>query len=207
MPRALDFKIGKEAFSGFLEKVDRTKLYGSVELQTLDPDGNECRLLTLAPDGKTIIPTGGTGFGYLSPDGEWREKASLKPTGPGGEELVPAESNFNFENVLKEVASAEDLLDHIVRLVYRLDPVGGEFPKSLLTELGKGTIYRFSFSYRGGIGNDVAFLLQGADGSIWLLIGTPTEMRWLGLEQPGGDAEAAAEESTGADDGIDFEMF
>ena len=94
MPRALGFKIGSAKFSGYIEKVDRTKLYGSVDVQTLDPDGNECRLLTLGPDGKTIIPYGGTGFGDLNPSGEWRDKSSLKPVDPTGAEIQPVKSNF-----------------------------------------------------------------------------------------------------------------
>ena len=69
MPRALKFKYGDSEFECELNKIDRRKLYGSVDVETRDIDGNRCGLATLANDGKTLIPYGGTALGYISSDG------------------------------------------------------------------------------------------------------------------------------------------
>ena len=66
MPRALKFKYGNSEFECELNKIDRRKLYGSVDVETRDIDGNRCGLATLANDGKTLIPYGGTALGYIS---------------------------------------------------------------------------------------------------------------------------------------------
>ena len=206
MSRALDFKLGKTSFAAAIHKVDRSKIYGAIDIETLDTQGRECDLLTLGPDGKTLIPYGGTAFGYLSPDGEWCDSSSLRPVDAAGDEIERRPSNFDFENVLKDKATTRDLLDHNIRLAYQLQPVGGEFPPALLKKLTAGDIYRFPFSYRGGIGSDLGFMIMGADETVWLLIGTPAKIEMLSLKQAAGGGDADPDES-GDGGGIDFEMF
>jgi len=55
MPRSLEFTLSAkgEPFSLSINKVDRTKLYGRVELLTFDNFDQRCELATLAR-----IPTG-----------------------------------------------------------------------------------------------------------------------------------------------------
>src|SRR6185295_18921094 len=45
-------------------KVERSDLYGFVEIETLDEQGRKCSLATLADDGKRVITSGGTAFAW-----------------------------------------------------------------------------------------------------------------------------------------------
>jgi len=53
MPRALILRHRGVELSFTIEKLDRTKLYGSVDVEALDDQGRRCELATLASDGKT----------------------------------------------------------------------------------------------------------------------------------------------------------
>jgi len=69
MARKLEFEFGGEPFTLAITKVDRSKLYGRVKTETYDAHGQECTLATLARDGRTIIPYGGTASGYVNTEG------------------------------------------------------------------------------------------------------------------------------------------
>ena len=49
-----------QEFPVSLVKVDRDKLYGSIEIEAFDEKGNAAELKVLAADGKTLIDKGGT---------------------------------------------------------------------------------------------------------------------------------------------------
>ena len=120
MARTLTFAAGKAHFSGELIKVDRSKLYGSVSVETLDPEGRRCDLTTLARDGRTLIPYGGTAAGYLNRDGRWVEGNERRAVDVDGEPLDEVASSFAAPITLRETATVEELLDTPVRLAYRL---------------------------------------------------------------------------------------
>ncbi len=78
-------------------------------------------------------------------------------------------------------------------------------PARLAEALGKGAIFKTDFSYRGGVGADPAFVMQGADGTVWLLVGDEYSIDFVGFNQPAGlDADEA---DAGGDDELDFEMM
>jgi len=52
MARSLEFTFKGKTFSREIEKLDRTKLYGSVVVETVNADGALCKLSTLASDGR-----------------------------------------------------------------------------------------------------------------------------------------------------------
>ena len=135
----------------------------------------------------------------------WKTKDELKPVDLEGNELTPVTSTFKERVELEETASAEEYLNHNIRMVYLLETEHG-FPKALLTELAKGKIFRFPFSYRGGLVPDVAFILQGAGGDVWMAVGKNTEVHLIGQEQVGA---AVVEEEGGEDevDPLDFGMM
>ena len=196
---------GKELSCG-IAKVDRRKLYGYTETEVVDSEtGQVCSLATLAADGRTLIPAGGVALAYVSPKGLWKTKEELKAVDLEGNELKPVASTFKERVELKEKASAEEYLDHNIRMVYQLESEHG-FPEALVTELEKGTIYRFPFSYRGGLVPDEAFILRGKDGTIWMAVGKKTDVRLIGQEQIG--AAVMEEESDDEEvDPLDFGMM
>jgi len=182
MPRALKFKYGDSEFECELNKIDRRKLYGSVDVETRDIDGNRCGLATLANDGKTLIPYGGTALGYISSDGEWVERSDLKPVDLSGNELPLLSSSFDVTIELKKTATLEEFLNYSSRLVYLMG-TDDEFAPDLIEQLKEGVIFRFEFLYREGISADPAFLLGTPDGLIWMMVGKPSAIEYVGLDQ------------------------
>jgi len=187
-----------------LEKVDRADIYGYAEVETYSDAGRPCKLATLAQDGKTLVGPGGTATAYVSPDGLWLERTNLSPVTVEGEELQPVPSSFSAPIDLAVPASIEQLLDHSIRSVYLLASEAEWSP--LRNELARGVVYQFPFSYRGGLNPDTGFLLEGADKNVFLLVGSPTRLEFVGLAQvaAAADAEDEVEED---DDGLDFSMF
>ena len=204
MPRALKFKFGDTKFECSLNKVDRRKLYGSVDVETRDIDGNRCSLATLANDGKTLIPYGGTAMGYVSNDGQWVERGDLKPVGLKGEELEMLESSFDVTIDLERTATVDEFLNYSSRLVYVLG-TDDDFDPKLAKELEAGKIFRFDFLYREGISSDPAFLLSTTDGLVWMMVGKPSAIDFVGLDQAAVCFVADDEDEEVED--FDFEML
>ena len=207
MARSLTFTFGKNSFDCTIHKVDRTKLYGSRSIETLDMDGNKCELATLLDDGKTLVPYGGTASGYINPEGEWVCRADITPVDFDGKKLEKVPSSFKAGMKLDEKVDANIFLDHSIRLSYALH--SGSMDKAFLKEIKKGTIFKTSFSYRGGVDPDTAFVMQGNDETIWLLIGAENRVTYSKLEQAA-IIESTAEKDEGAEtsgDDLDFGML
>jgi hypothetical protein len=203
MARPLVFQWGDTDLPFTLIKIDRSKLYDYKEIEVLDEDGNPCELATLADDGRTLLGRGGTGMGYVDAGGRWCEKQKLKPVDLEGNEIEPVASSFSTPIKLFETVTAEDYLGHNIRLVYRLETEDNV--DSLVEELRQGTIFSFPYSYRGGLEADVGFLLTGADGNLFLAVGAPTKVVFIGLQQTA--ATVAEEEDADETDLMDFDMI
>jgi hypothetical protein len=203
MPDLVFDLAGNEITCG-MTKVDRTKLYGYVDTEVLDESGGPCELATLAGDGKTLIPMGGTAFTYLSPDGLWRNKSDLKAVNLNGEPIVPVISSFKAPIQLSEKVSIDEYLSHNIRIVYLLSAEGGlgELEKALGDD---GSLFAFDFSYRGGLVADRAFLLKSEDGAIWMAVGKATRISFIGMQQLAVVEEEAEPEEEDAD--LDFGMM
>lgn len=215
MARSLTFTYGKASFDCTIHKVDRSKLYGSRSIETLDMDGNKCSLATLLDDGKTLVPYGGTASGYINPEGEWVCRKDIKPVDYNGEPLKKVPSSFDVGMPLDEKVSAEEFLDHSIRLTYALlskndkKSKNNGMDKAFLKAIKKGAIFKTSFSYRGGIDPDPAFVMQGEDETIWLLIASKNHIEYSALQQAGVIA-ATEEDDEGAEtsgDDLDFGML
>ena len=207
MARSLTFSFGKSSFSCTIHKVDRTKLYGSRKIETLDMDGKRCELATLLDDGKTLVPYGGTASGYINPDGEWVCRKDITPVDFDGNKLEKVPSSFDAGLPLDEEVSAEEFLDHSIRLTYALQ--SDEMDKAFVKAIEAGAIFKTAFSYRGGVDPDPAFVMQGADKTIWLLIGAENRVAYAKLEQAA-IIESSAEKDEGAEtsgDELDFGML
>ncbi len=206
MARTLTFVSGRSKLECELLKVDRGKLYGIVQTETFDTFGERCELATLARDGRTLIPYGGTAAGYLNPDGLWIEAAERRPTDIEGKPLEPVPSSFDAPIKLAKETTPEDLLDHPIRLAYQLAPTGA-VPAALSKKLAAGAIYGFDFSYRGGPIADPAFLIADEDGDLWMLVGAPSDIDYVTLEEAAVCCAVADEDSEDDADEFDFDML
>jgi hypothetical protein len=209
MPRSLRFLYGESETTLAMQKVDRGKLYGGRSVETLDTDGQRCNLATLASDGRTLIPNGGTAMAHLSPTGEWVDNDTLAAVDREGHPMAKLPSSFEGAIDLEETVDEDHLLEHSIRLTYALAADGAP-SGALAGALAEGTIFTFPFSWRGGFDTDPAFLLQSEEGGIWLLIGDPNTIRLVGLEQaaacgPEAEEEPEAQGEMGSE--LDFTML
>jgi hypothetical protein len=179
--KPLVFQFGDRELAFTMNKVDRSKLYGYKEAEALDDQGRPCELATLASDGRTLVGRGGTAFGYLSVDGNWCKKETLRPIDVEGQQIQSVPSSFSAPIKLFENAAVDEYLRHNIRLVYQLTSEGET--ADLTAELTRGTIFKFPYSYRGGLEADTGFLLQGDDGNVFLAVGNPTKVEFIGLQQ------------------------
>jgi len=208
MARKLEFIYGNETFVVEINKVDRTKIYGRVLTETYDANEKECTLATLARDGRTIIPMGGTASGYVNPEGIWIERGELVPIDRDGNDIKEVPSSFSAPTNLTEEVSIEEFLDHPIRLSYHLSDEG--ITDALAKKLKAGTIFKFPFSYRGGVYYDPAFLMNDLDGELWMLIGHTSDIHFVGYSQAAICAARAVElgeDDSGDRDSFDFDML
>lgn len=182
-----DSDVGSSELAFQLNKIDRSKLYGYKELEVLDQQGRRCELATLAGDGHTVVGRGGAALATLDADGRWCEKSQLKPIDLDGKEIAPVASSYAAPIESLQACSADEYLQHNIRLVYQLEadpsPPGGEGAPSLRDELASGAIFKFPYSYRGGLEADAGFLLAGEDGNVFFAVGNPTKVEYIGLAQ------------------------
>jgi hypothetical protein len=204
MAKPLVLTFGGLAIPFALNKVERSDLYGFVEVETLDEQGRKCTLATLADDGRSIIPSGGTAIITLSADGNWIEKKLLTPTDNQGAKITPVASSYAAPVPLEKTVTIEEYLSHDIRAVYQVSCESDFAP--LMAELKKGKIFHFPYSFRGGLEPDAGFLLLSADGTPFLAIGSPTKLEFVGFDQSAAiasDDDAEGEE----DDSMDFGMM
>ena len=206
MAKPLVFQWRDRQISFNMAKVDRARLYGFKETEVLDDRGQKCELATLAQDGQTIVGRGGAAFGNLTVDGTWIEKGQLRPVDPAGQTLQPVPSSFAAPVPLTETATADEYLDCAVRSIYLMESADDIGP--LCEELKAGTIYRFPYSFRGGLEPDLGFLLANGEGAVFCAIGKPSKVEFLALAQA---APAVEDEELSGDeeeaDAMDFSMM
>jgi hypothetical protein len=205
MAKPLVFQWRDRQISFQMAKVDRARLYGFKESEVLDDQGQRCELATLAQDGQTVVGRGGTAFGTLTVDGAWIEKNQLRPVDPAGQTIQPVPSSFAAPVPLVEQASFEDYLDCAVRAVYVMETADDIGP--LADELKQGTIYRFPYSFRGGLEPDLGFLLANSEGQVFCAIGKPSKVEFLGLAQAAPAVEEEDAEGEEEADAMDFSMM
>src|SRR5882757_4400846 len=100
MPRALVLSLDGEEFPVQMQKIDRERLYGDIEIEAFDEEGNEASLQILDADGKTLIATGGTSLATMDEHGNSVDRRKLIPITSDGEEVEPVPSSFSHPNLL-----------------------------------------------------------------------------------------------------------
>ena len=203
MARALVLSLDGEEFPVQMQKIDREKLYGNIEIEAFDEEGNEAFLQLLDADGKTLIDTGGTSLATLDEDGNSVDRKKLIPITSDGEEVEPVPSSFSAPNLLYE-AAVDEYLSHTIKSVYILTPSEGSNFKLLEDGLAGDAIYKFDFSYRGGLEYDTAFLI-GKEKTVFMIIGVNTTLRFVKLNQPSMLEPVEEQELSGED--LEFDLF
>lgn len=205
MAKPLVFQLGDRELSLAMSKVDRSKLYGFKEIQALNEQDEVCDLATLAGDGCTLIGKGGTGLGWVDADGSWCDKSKLTPVDKDGQEIEPVPSSFSVPIKLFDTATVDEYLEHNIRLVYAMEVNEGE-ADDLLAELKRGTIFRFPYSFRGGLEADTGFLLTNETGDVMMAVGTPTQVEFVGMAAPAATVDEDEDSGDGSDL-MDFDMI
>src|SRR5215510_1212280 len=203
MARQLVLSLDGEEFAVNMQKVDRERLYGDIEIEAFDEEGNEAFLQILDADGKTLIDTGGTSLATLDEDGNSIDRKNLIPITSDGVEIQPVPSSFSRPNVLYE-ATIDEYLSHTVKSVYLLTPPEGS-NLDLLKDVHSGdAIYKFDFSYRGGLDYDTAFLV-GNEKNVFMIVGVNTTLQFVKLNQPSVLEPVEEQEISGEE--IEFDLF
>jgi len=203
LARPLLFQLGDNSIALDMNKIDRSRLYGSKELEVVDDKGGRCELATLAEDGRTLVGRGSTALGWLDVDLNWCDKSQLKPVDLDGQEVVPVLSSFSAPIRLFDTCSIDDYLQHNIRLVYAAE--SQDDLADLRAELDRGTIFTFSYSYRGGQEADTGFLLTNDAGEIVIAIGNPTDVNFIGLAST--VVESSNDEEIDDGEIMDFDMI
>ena len=206
MPRQLILSLDGREFPVSLVKIDRDKLYGSVEIEAFDEKGREASLRVLAADGKTLIDKGGTALTTVNEKGTSVDRTTLKAVSEDGDEIEPVPSSFNEPNDLKN-ASIDDYLSQMFKSLYLITPgeEDGDI-KYLLDHLDGERMYTFPFSWRGGLDYDQAFVL-GSNGDAFMVVGKPAEFEFVRLNQAAPLDTTGEEETEISADDIDFDLL
>lgn len=203
MARPLILSLDGQEFPVRITKVDREKLYGAIEIEAFDENGNEAFLRVLASDGKTLIDKGGTALAVLSEEGDWIDRRNLIALNEDGDQIEPVPSSFNITNLLSP-ATLEEYLSVIVKSVYVIDSADEAELDYLKSHLSGGDIYKFKFSFRGGLEYDSAFLLSNKEG-IFMVTGTDARLQFLKLSQER-ILDSIEEQEISADE-LDFDLL
>ena len=203
MPRVLTLLLDGEEISVVPIRIDREKLYGSVEIEAFDEKGRAAEIRILAADGKTLIDKGGTALATVNEEGSSVDRRELTPIDANGERVEAVESSFNAPNPLK-VTDSERYLSTLVKSVYYLSPQEGENLELLQDHLDSGQIYNFPFSWRGGLEFDDAFVI-GSRSNAFMIVGKPADMEFVRLNQEA-VLDSVEEKEISAEE-IDFETL
>ena len=203
MARQIVVKLGDAESTFDFQKVDRAKLYGSRRRIPLDPAGDRCTRAALSEDGSMLIQSGMTAQGYFTEEGYWVPNKELVGLDEEGEPVEKRPSTLGTPQSLDGPLDPQALLDTKVHAVYSLEATAVD--EALRDELAARALYRFPFSYRGDYSEDVAYLVQNADGELFALVGRTLEPLWRDAEEriPTFSEEGDDDD----DDELDFEMF
>ena len=183
-----------------IEKLERSKLYGSRKRVALDPEGNPCTRASLTDDGRVLIRSGMTAQGYFDAEGRQIETSALGAIDVDGKPLALVTSTLGVAQSLEGPVDPKELLDLAITSVYRLVPENVD--ASLSADLSSGKVFRAPFNYRPDYRSEVAYLVQN-DAGAFALVGVPAEATWLAPDAP--PPVEADEDDDGGD--VDFEMF
>jgi len=198
MSRVIEVRFEGKESSFRVNRIERSKLYGSRRRIPIDPKGLECSLASLTEDGKFILPKGSTALLYLDAQGEVVERNQLQTVDAEGKAIQKSESEM-LE--IEESIPVSDLLNFSITNAYHLEPV---FISSNLEEsLSQGTVYSLPHFHDNGNENKQALLLSN-DNGYFVLSGELTCFDFIGLSETDLSLPDMGEEPF---ENIDFSMW
>lgn len=203
IPRSLTLSLDGEEFSVTLTKVDRSDLYGDVEIEAFDERGRPASIMVLAGDGNTIIDKGGTALEMVNKTGDSIDREDIRAVGLDGEAIAEVTSSFSQTNKLS-LSTTDDYLSLIVKSVYWLQPAEDSTLDPLLAHLGDGRIFSFPFSYRDGIETNEAFLI-GNKKEAFMIVGDQATLEFVKFNQST-YLDSTEEQEVSTDD-LDFDLL
>jgi hypothetical protein len=204
MAKTLKLSLDGEEFEVAISKIDRTALYGNVEIEAFDEKGKPAELKVLAADGQTLINKGGTALEPVNSNGDSIERKELIPVDLEGKKIELVTSSFDEVNVLKP-ADLDVYLGLVVKSVYMLNEVEGSDMQPLKDHLSAKLMFTFPFSYRGGLEHDAAYIIGGDGDDPFMIIGKEGDIQYLKLNQAG-VLSSNEEQEISADD-ISFDLL
>ena len=133
------------------------------------------------------------------------DKTKLTPVDLEGNEIEPVPSSFAAPIELNQETTIDDYLNHNIRLIYQLViDEESELEEELVKALNSGAIFKFPYSYRGGLEADDGFVLMNSENDIFFLVGNRVDIDFVGLQQVvvSSDADDADEDQL-----MDFSMM
>jgi hypothetical protein len=202
MAKNLTFSINKSTYSAGITKLDRDKVYGFVEEQILDKNGNLCSSGALLDDGQTLVLTGATAMKTVTDNNAEVDKKALKTVYMDGKDAILVPSSY--EGTIELVkARMDDLFNLEVNSVYQLTWEDADAKSSMLKELEGGNLFRFVFNYRADYEGADAILLS-AQNEIFVLTGRLLEFEYLENKTAAPIAEV---ENAEQEEEVDFGML
>jgi hypothetical protein len=177
MAKNLTFSINKTNYSAGITKVDRDKVYGFVEEQVLDKNGNLCSTGALLDDGQTLVLTGATAMKTVTDNNEEVDKKALKAVYMDGKDAILVPSSYEGTIDLAK-ATIDDLFNLEVNSIYQLTWEDASAKSSMLKELENGNLFSFVFNYRADYEGADAILLS-AQNEVFILTGRILEFEYL----------------------------
>jgi hypothetical protein len=198
MAKELRFSLSGTEYTSAPVKLERKKIYGWSDLVATDNAGEVCGTAYLSPDDALLIPSGGYKQGTVDDVGRWVEKSELTACDSDGVELPQYPSSFDAVISLDKTVTEEEFLDNDWEAVYQL------VNADLAAAVGDN-IYKFEFSYRGGINYNDGYLIN-TPGGLFLFAGDKQEFPLVSLADQTviDEVEEEAEEEI---DDLDFSMF
>jgi hypothetical protein len=177
MAKNLTFSINKTNYSAGITKVDRDKVYGFVEEQVLDKNGNLCSTGALLDDGQTLVLTGATAMKTVTDNNEEVDKKALKAVYMDGKDAILVPSSYEGTIELAK-ATIDDLFNLEVNSIYQLTWEDASAKSNMLKELENGNLFSFVFNYRADYEGADAILLS-AQNEGFVLTGRILEFEYL----------------------------
>jgi len=203
MGKNLTFSIGKQTYAAAPVKVDRDKVYGFVEHQVLDKNGNVCATGNLLDDGQTLILSGATAMKTVNTQNTEVDKKTLKTVYMDGKDAILVPSSYEGTIDLTR-ATLDDLFNLEVSSVYQLTWEDADAKKGMLKELDGGQLFRFIYNYRADYEGADALLLA-AQNEVFVLSGRLLDFSYLENKTAAPIAEAESTEEEEED--MDFGML